>query len=98
MKIKNLRIGVRLGAAFSLIMVLMLVDAAISIYSLSNIVLISNGIIHESCVKVQTVNGINTASRANALSNIQLFFADGDERQCLLDQICGNRHVIDEAV
>src|SRR5690606_11649656 len=96
--INNLRIGVRLGAAFSLILLLMLAVAAISIYSLSNLGRISNGIIHESWVKVQTVNVINTATRANALSNMQLFFADGDERQGLLDQIAANKQVIDEAV
>lgn len=98
MKIKNLRIGVRLGTAFSLILVLMIAITAVAMYSLSHLGQISNGIINESWVKVQTTNKINTALRASAVDNMALFFADGDERPNLLAQIQANKNLINDSI
>lgn len=98
MKISNLRIGVRLGAAFSLILVLMIAIASMAIFSLYHLGRISNDIIHDNWVKVQTTNKINTALRASAVNNMALFFADGDERPSLLAQIQANKNNINEYI
>src|SRR5690554_909348 len=98
MKISNLRIGVRLGAAFSLILVLMIAIASMAIFSLYHLGRISNDIIHDNWVKVQTTNKINTALRASAVNNMALFFADGDERPSLLAQIQANKNIINDSI
>lgn len=98
MKIRNMRIGFRLGAAFSLILVLMIAIAAVAMYSLAHLGKISDGIINDSWVKVQTTNKINTALRASAVNNMALFFADEDERPNLLAQIQANKNIINDSI
>lgn len=98
MKISNLRIGTRLSTAFALILALMLAIAATAIYNLTQLGRISNDIVHDNWVKVQATNNISTALRANALNNMELFFADSDERQNVLDQIEANKKIINDSV
>ena len=98
MKISNLRIGVRLGAAFSVILMFMIAIAATAIFSLHHLGRISHDIINDNWVKVQTTNKINTALRASAANNMALFFADGDERPNLLAQIQADRNIINDSI
>ena len=59
MKLSNLNIGTRLGAGFAVVLVLVVVIAAVGMYSLSVVGTVSQNVINDDWVKLQAVNAIN---------------------------------------
>ena len=98
MKLSNLNIGTRLGAGFAVVLVLVVVIAAVGMYSLSVVGTVSQNVINDDWVKLQAVNAINASTRDNARRNMELFFVHGDSRQQIRDSIQANKKAIDDAV
>ena len=91
----NMKIGMRLGAGFALVLVLVAILAAVALSSLSSIGQSSREMIKEDWVKANAAHVINAAMRANARRSMELFFArDPAATSAILQNIESNKKSI----
>ena len=72
MSFQNLRIGVRLGWGFGLLIVLTVVAIAVAILRFSQVGEVNTRIIESDWVKAEAANTINATTRANARRTMEL--------------------------
>ncbi|UOD28830.1 MCP four helix bundle domain-containing protein [Massilia violaceinigra] len=75
MNIANLRIGMRLGGAFGIILLIMAALIATALTLLANISAVSTTMIERDLVQADAANVINVTTRANARATLELFIA-----------------------
>ncbi|NIA00179.1 methyl-accepting chemotaxis protein [Massilia sp. CCM 8734] len=73
MKIANLKIGVRLGAGFGLVLLLMAALIATGITLFNSAGASTRRMVDHEWVKAEAANGINVGTRANARRTLELF-------------------------
>ncbi|MGV7210782.1 methyl-accepting chemotaxis protein [Oxalobacteraceae bacterium A2-2] len=99
MMLRNMRIGVRLGAGFALVLVLMLLLIVVLSLRLGSIGAASDRMTREEWVKAEAVHTINATTRANARRSLELFVApDKAYAERSFTEIAANRKIIDEAL
>jgi methyl-accepting chemotaxis protein len=86
MKFNDLRIGVRLGIGFGLLMAMMLFMALTSVVRLTELNEINDRIIEKDWVKSEAANVINATTRANARRTMELVIADTPEQVIKIKQ------------
>ncbi|MPW22913.1 HAMP domain-containing protein [Paraburkholderia sp. CNPSo 3157] len=99
MKIKNMKIGVRLGAGFGFTLILMAALIAVGLNRLAGISEITDKIIQLEWVKADAAQVVNARTRANARLTMQLFItSDRNKIAAITHEIDGNKAVIDGAL
>jgi methyl-accepting chemotaxis protein len=99
MKFNDLKIGIRLGAGFGLLMVMMLLMALVSVIRLGELNEINDRIIEKDWIKAEAANVINATTRANARRTMELVIADNPEHIVKVKQsIEVNKKIIAEAL
>jgi methyl-accepting chemotaxis protein len=89
---KNMKIGVRLGLGFALVVVFLIAVATIGITRMNGINVITTKIINKDWVKAQLTNEIEVTANDNAKTNMQLFVVtDKAAVAKLLEHIADNR-------
>jgi methyl-accepting chemotaxis protein len=98
MNISNLKIGVRMGTSFGIVLAMMAALIAVALFRFVNIESVSDRIIDQDVVKADAANVINATVRANARRTMELFLAaDAAEMAPIFDQIAANKKTIDDA-
>ncbi|HKR38301.1 MAG TPA: methyl-accepting chemotaxis protein [Paraburkholderia sp.] len=96
---KNVKIGMRLGASFGLVLMLMAMLIVVGLNQMTNIREINDDIIHKRWVKSDAVQTVNLMTRANARRTMELFItSDRDKTAFIYQEIAANRKTIDEAL
>ncbi|HQC86289.1 MAG TPA: MCP four helix bundle domain-containing protein, partial [Rhodoferax sp.] len=72
MAFNDLKIGVRMGAGFGLLILMMLVMALVSVMRFGDVAEINDRIIEKDWVKAEAANVINATTRANARRTMEL--------------------------
>jgi methyl-accepting chemotaxis protein len=99
MNIGNLRIGVRLGSGFGIVLLLMVSLIAIVLVRLSSIGDSSSNMIEKDWVNANAANTINVTTRANARRTLELFIApDPAYVTRIHEQIESNKKIISDAL
>jgi len=80
MEFNNLKIGIRLGAGFGILIAMMLVMALVSVVRFSELSDINDRIIEKDWVKAEAANVINATTRANARRTMELVIATNPEQ------------------
>ena len=81
MSIANMKIGLRLGVAFGLILILMVVVIVSGLVRFASIGETSSKMIEKDWVKAEAANTINAMTRANARRTLELFLVRSEERR-----------------
>ncbi len=98
MNILNVRIGVRMGTAFGIVLLMMAALIVVGLVRLGNIGTVSHRIIERDLVKADAANIINATTRANARRTMELFLAaDAGEMAPVFERISANKKLIDDA-
>jgi len=71
----DLRIGIRMGAGFGLLILMMLVMTLVSVMRFGDVAEINDRIIEKDWVKAEAANVINATTRANARRTMELVIA-----------------------
>ncbi|MRT31093.1 methyl-accepting chemotaxis protein [Herbaspirillum sp. CAH-3] len=99
MNITNLKIGVRLGAGFGLVLLLMASLIAIGFIHLTSIGETSNKMVDKDWVKAEAANTIDATTRANARRTMELLIApDKAYADKIREHIEFNKKTINEAM
>ncbi len=99
MSFQNLRIGVRLGWGFGLLIVLTVVAIAVAILRFSQVGEVNTRIIESDWVKAEAANTINATTRANARRTMELLIvSDPAQLAKVRERIAANKKNIDEAL
>ncbi|MGF6902618.1 methyl-accepting chemotaxis protein [Paraburkholderia sp. GAS348] len=99
MTLANLKIGVRLGAGFGLVLLLMVVLIVTGLIRLAHIGEINDDIIHKQWATSDAAQVINTRTRANVRATLQLFItSDRDKVSALYREIDGNKAIVNDAL
>jgi methyl-accepting chemotaxis protein len=99
MPIANLTLGTRLGAAFGLLLLLMLALAGFGAERLSGLGARNAAMIEGDFARAQAANTINAATRANAAATLELFIApDAAHAARIRERIEANKQAISAAV
>ncbi|MGK5023700.1 MCP four helix bundle domain-containing protein [Janthinobacterium sp. RB2R34] len=80
MKLTDMKIGVRLGAGFGMVSLLMVVLIATALLRLDKIGGLSESIIHSDWAKADAIATIRSSTRSNAALVLELFIHDGAAR------------------
>ena len=97
--IGNLRIGVRLGAGFGLVLLLMAATFALAVARFSSIGETTDRILNEDWVKADAAATLNATTRANAQRTMELFFADDKARLARVhERIAANKQLVNESL
>ena len=95
MNIANMKIGMRLGAGFSAVILLMVILIVFSSASLSNIGDLNEKIIDKDWVKVNAAQTIHTLTSSNGRLTLELFLlSDADDVARTYEQINANKQSI----
>lgn len=98
-KLKNARIGIRLGASFGLVLMLMAMLIVVGLNRMTSIGEINDSIVHKEWVKSDAAQTINAMTRANARRTMELFItSDGDKAASIYRKIEDNKKTIDNAL
>jgi len=99
MRFGNLKISVRLGAAFAVLMALMLVMIVFSIVRFSSVGAANDQIIRQDWVSAASANVIDAAAREDARRTLALFILpDRDARAKSYERIDADKKAIDAAL
>lgn len=99
MNLKNMKIGMRLGAGFGLLLLLMGILIVIAQIRLASVGDINDRIIGEEWVKADAAQTINLMTRANARRTLELFITgDKDKVTQIYQKIDANKKTIDGAL
>jgi methyl-accepting chemotaxis protein len=99
MGFNNLKIGVRLGAGFGILIFMMLCMALVSINRFGELAEINDRIIERDWVKAEAANVINATTRANARRTMELVIASNPEQIGTIKQsIEANKKTIAQAL
>ena len=94
-----MKIGIRLGAGFGILIVMMLVMALVSVVRFNELSDINDRIIEKDWVKAEAANVINATTRANARRTMELVLATGPEQIATTKQsIEANKKTIAQAL
>ena len=97
--IGNLRIGVRLGAGFGLVLLLMAATFALAIARFSSVGEATDRILEEDWVKADAAATLNATTRANAQRTMELFFADDKARLAgVHERIAANKQLVNDSL
>jgi methyl-accepting chemotaxis protein len=98
-KIGNLKIGIRLGIGFGMLIVMMLSMILIAIMRFVDVGEINNRIIEKEWVKAELTNTINATTRANARRTMELLItADKTQVAKVNERIEANKKTISDAL
>jgi methyl-accepting chemotaxis protein len=99
MKIKNINIGMRLGASFGLVLTLIVILIVVGLARLTSIGEINDSILHNEWVKADAAQTANVMARANAREAMELFITNDSDRVASIKQhIEANIKTSDEAL
>jgi methyl-accepting chemotaxis protein len=99
MSFQNLRIGVRLGAGFGLLIVFTLAAVVLATLRFSQVAEVNTRIIDSDWVKAEAANTINATTRANARRTMELLIvSDPAQLAQVRTRIAENKKTIDEAL
>jgi methyl-accepting chemotaxis protein len=99
MEFNNLKIGIRLGAGFGILIAMMLVMALVSVVRFSELSDIKDRIIEKDWVKAEAANVINSTTRANARRTMELVIATNPEQSGIIKRsIEANKKTIAQAL
>jgi methyl-accepting chemotaxis protein len=99
MSFQNLRIGVRLGAGFGLLIVFTLAAIAVAVVRFSQVGEVNTRIIESDWVKAEAANTINATTRANARRTMELLIvSDAGQLARVRASIAENKKTIDDAL
>ncbi|WP_181322022.1 MCP four helix bundle domain-containing protein [Trinickia symbiotica] len=94
MNFKNLKIGMRLGASFGLVLMLIAMLIAVSLDGMTSIGEIIDSIIYKEWVKADAAQAINAMTRANARHTMELFIASDKDKASIYQKIEDNKKTI----
>ena len=96
---KNVKIGMRLGASFGLVLMFTAMLIVVGLNRMASIGEINDNIIHKRWVKSEAAQTVNLMMSANARRTMELFItSDRDKTVLIYQQIEANRKSIDEAL
>ncbi|WP_342777926.1 methyl-accepting chemotaxis protein [Paraburkholderia guartelaensis] len=96
---KNIKIGMRLGASFGLVLTLMVMLIVVGLNRLTSIGDINDDINHKRWAKADAAQTVNAMTRANARRTMELFIAsDKDKVASINQEIAVNRKTTEEAL
>jgi methyl-accepting chemotaxis protein len=99
MRIKDMKIGTRLGLCFGAVLLMMAVQALISVKQIGGIGERSQQIVHQDMVKADAVALIDATTRSNARYTMELFMApDAAYAGGVRAKIEANKKIITDAV
>ncbi len=99
MAFNGLKIGVRMGAGFGLLILMMLVMALVSVMRFGDVAEINDRIIEKDWVKAEAANVINATTRANARRTMELVIAtDPQQINSVKQNIETNKKTISAAL
>lgn len=99
MKLGNMKIGVRLGAGFGIVLLLMIALIGFGLARFDSINRISRKMIEQDWVKAEAVNTINATTRANARRTLEIFLApDKVYAERTYQKIEDNKQIISDAL
>jgi len=99
MRIKDMKIGTRLGLCFGAVLLMMAVQALISVTQIGGIGERSQQIVHQDMVKADAVALIDATTRSNARYTMELFMApDAAYAGGVRAKIEANKKIITDAV
>jgi len=97
--IKNLKIGVRLGLGFGLVLLLLAAMIALAVTRLAAIDDETHKILEKDWVKADAAATLNATTRANAQRTMELFFVtDRDRLAELRQRIAANKQTVSAAI
>jgi methyl-accepting chemotaxis protein len=97
--LKNVKIGMRLGASFGLVLMLMGMLIVVALNRMASIGEINDNIIHSRWVKSEAAQTVNLMTRANARRTMELFItSDRDKTALIYQEIQANKKTIDGAL
>ncbi|MFT0172205.1 methyl-accepting chemotaxis protein [Paraburkholderia mimosarum] len=97
--LRNARIGIRLGASFGLVLMLMTLLIVVGLSRMTSIGKINDSIIHKEWVKADAAQTINAMTRANARRTMELFItSDKDNTASIYQKIEDNKKTIGNAL
>jgi methyl-accepting chemotaxis protein len=95
----NLRIGVRLGAGFGLVLLLMAATFALAVVRFDSVGEITDRIIDQDWVKADAAATLNATTRANAQRTMELFFAETPGKLARLrERIAANKQTVSDSL
>ena len=95
----NLKIGIRLGVGFGLLIVMMAVMAAVAVTRFREVSAVNTRIIEKDWVKAEAANVINATTRANARRTMELVLATDKDQIAKVNQaISDNKATITKAL
>ena len=94
----NLKISMRLGAGFGVLIILTLLSISISLFRFSSIGDLTARIIQEDLVSANAAHAIDEAAREDARRTLALFILDKPERVKSYERIDRNKKEIDAAL
>ena len=99
MAFNDLRIGIRMGAGFGLLILMMLVMTLVSVMRFGDVAEINDRIIEKDWVKAEAANVINATTRANARRTMELVIAtDPQQINSVKQNIETNKKTISAAL
>ncbi|HYD60893.1 MAG TPA: methyl-accepting chemotaxis protein [Noviherbaspirillum sp.] len=98
MNFTNLKISLRLGASFAVLIVLMLISIVVSIARFASIEALNEKIIREDLVSSNAAHSIDEAAREDARRTLALFILEKSERAKSYERIDRNKKEIDAAL
>jgi methyl-accepting chemotaxis protein len=98
MNFANLKISVRLGASFAVLIMLMLISIVVSIARFASIEALNEKIIREDLVSSNAAHSIDEAAREDARRTLALFILEKSERAKSYERIDRNKKEIDAAL
>lgn len=99
MRLNNLKIGIRMGIGFGLLILMMLAMVAVSVSRFGDVGEINDRIIEKDWVKADAANVINAMTRANARRTMELVIATNPEQTIRVkSEIESNKNAIAAAL
>ena len=99
MKFSDLKIGLRLGAGFALVLSLMVIAIVTGTLRLNHLGALTESIVEVEWRKVDAAHVINERMRANARRTLELFLPqDAGQVQQIKQHIAANKQAIDDAL
>ncbi len=98
MKLSNVRIGARLGAAFGLLIVMMLAMVVTAQVRMASMAEANQRILEMDWAKAEAINTVGVATRDNGRHTLEIVLTDDPaKRQVSKDKTAANRKIIEDA-
>lgn len=96
---RSMRLGIRLGAGFALVLMMMLIMAGSALWAMTNIGVLAHRVAEQDLVKADAAVMLNDAVQANGMLIAELFLVSGAaERSVLLGRIEKNKSVVNQSL